>query len=84
MKRLLSFLRSHRRLFIGLLSLNFVLAGISIITPLVIREIVDRVILGKAFRLLPGLIAAVVAAAACRSLGMFFYQYGKEILGQRG
>ncbi|MGE5551241.1 MAG: ABC transporter ATP-binding protein [Bacteroidota bacterium] len=83
MKRLLSFLRPHRRLFIGLLALNFTLAGISVITPLVIRQIVDRVILGKGFGLLPGLIAAVVAAAGCRSLGMFFYQYGKEILGQR-
>ncbi|MGE5599283.1 MAG: ABC transporter ATP-binding protein [Bacteroidota bacterium] len=83
MKRLLSFLRPHKRLFCCLLVLNFALAGISVLTPLLTKQIVDRVLLGGAYGLMPRFIAAVLGVALARAAGMFLYQYGKEILGQR-
>lgn len=83
LKRLLSFLRPHRHLFLSLLVLNCILAGISVIPPLLTKGLVDRVLIGKAFGLVPRFIAAILGVALARAIGLFFYQYGKEILGQR-
>ncbi len=82
MLRLFTFLAPHRRLVIALVLANFLLSALLIVTPLVIKAIVDDVIgLQQAHLLLPYL-GLLFGVTVLRSAAAYFYSYGQNRLGQ--
>ena len=82
MKRLIGFLKPHRRLVIWLAFLTLCLAGLLTIGPIVIGAIVDNVITAQQFELLVPYLALLIGVAAVRALGSYFYSRDRERLGQ--
>lgn len=82
MKRLLGFLKPHRRLVIWLAFLTLSLAALLTIGPIVTGAIVDEVIATQRFDLLPPYLALLLGVAIVRALFQFFYSRDRERLGQ--
>lgn len=82
MKRLIGFLKPHRRLVIWLAFLTLSLAALLTIGPIVTGAIVDDVIATRQFDLLPPYLALLLGVAIVRALFQFFYSRDRERLGQ--
>lgn len=82
MKRLLGFLKPHRRLVVWLAFLTLSLAALLTIGPIVTGAIVDEVIATRRFDLLPPYLALLLGVAVVRALFQFFYSRDRERLGQ--
>ncbi|MGQ9903396.1 MAG: ABC transporter ATP-binding protein [Anaerolineae bacterium] len=82
MKRLIGFLKPHRRLVIWLAFLTLSLAALLTIGPIVTGAIVDNVIATRQFDLLPPYLALLLGVAIVRALFQFFYSRDRERLGQ--
>ncbi len=83
MKRLIGFLKPHRRLVIWLAFLTLSLAALLTTGPIVTGAIVDEVIATQQFDLLPPYLALLLGVAIVRALFQFFYSRDRERLGQR-
>jgi ATP-binding cassette subfamily B multidrug efflux pump len=82
MLRLLTFLVPHRKLVAALVLANFALSGLLIVTPLVIKAIVDDVIGGQQMHLLLPYLGLLFGVTVLRSAAGYFYTYGQNELGQ--
>lgn len=82
MKRLIGFLKPHRRLVIWLAFLTLSLAALLTTGPIVTGAIVDEVIATQQFDLLPPYLALLLGVAIVRALFQFFYTRDRERLGQ--
>ncbi len=82
MKRLIGFLKPHRRLVIWLAFLTLSLAALLTTGPIVTGAIVDEVIATQQFGLLPPYLALLLGVAIVRALFQFFYTRDRERLGQ--
>jgi ATP-binding cassette subfamily B multidrug efflux pump len=82
MLRLLTFLIPHRRLVVALMLANFLLSALLIVTPLVIKAIVDDVIGAQQTHLLLPYLGALLGVTILRSAAAYFYSYGQNKLGQ--
>lgn len=83
MRRLLAFLRPHRKLVIELIIANLLVSGLLTIAPLVTKAIVDDVIGQRQFDLLPRYLILLLGVALVRAVATFFYSYGQNALGQK-
>ncbi|MEI7468997.1 MAG: ABC transporter ATP-binding protein [Chloroflexota bacterium] len=82
MQRLLSFLRPHWQLVAALIGLNLLIAVLLVISPIVIKQVVDEVIAKQNLAGLPTYLGIIVAVAALRAAALLGYQVGRERLGQ--
>ncbi len=82
MKRLIGFLKPHRRLVIWLAFLTLSLAALLTIGPIVTGAIVDEVIATQQFDLLPPYLALLLGVALVRALFQYYYSRDRERLGQ--
>ncbi len=82
MRRLLGFLRPHRKLVLYLVLANLLLSAMLTIGPLVTKAIVDDVIGAQQLQLLLPYIGAFAAVTAVRAAMTYFYAYGQNKLGQ--
>jgi len=82
MKRLIGFLKPHRRLVVWLAFLTLSLAALLTIGPIVTGAIVDEVIAAQQFDLLPPYLALLLGVAIVRALFQYFYSRDRERLGQ--
>jgi len=78
MLRLLTFLVPHRKLVAALVLANFALSGLLIVTPLVIKAIVDDVIGGQQMHLLLPYLGLLFGVTVLRSAAGYFYTYGQN------
>jgi ATP-binding cassette, subfamily B, multidrug efflux pump len=83
MRRLLEFLRPHRKLVIVLVIANLLVSGLLTIAPLVIKAIVDDVIGKQQFDGLVPYLVLLLGVAVLRAAATFFYSYGQNMLGQK-
>ncbi len=83
MRRLLEFLRPHRKLVVVLIIANLFVSGLLTIAPLVTKAIVDDVIAKRQFDALVPYLLLLLAVAVLRAAATFFYSYGQNLLGQK-
>ena len=82
MRRLIGFLKPHRRLVIWLAFLTLSLAALLTSGPIVTGSIVDQVIAQQQFDALPPYLALLLGVAIVRALFQYFYSRDRERLGQ--
>ena len=82
MLRLLTFLTPHHKLIIALMLANFLLSALLIVTPLVIKAIVDDAIGAQQTHLLLPYLGVLLGVTILRSAAAYFYTYGQNKLGQ--
>ncbi|MCF7853929.1 MAG: ABC transporter ATP-binding protein/permease [Candidatus Pacebacteria bacterium] len=82
-KAILSFLRPYRKLLQGLILLTAVISIVSMMPPLVIRAIIDRVITQGERQLLFGLGACLLGIPLALAFCQFIQTLGLAYLGQR-
>jgi ATP-binding cassette subfamily B multidrug efflux pump len=82
MLRLLAFLKPHRKLVAALILVNFLLSAMLIVTPLVIKAVVDDVIGARRLELLLLYLALLLFVTGVRAAATYFYSYGQNQLGQ--
>jgi ATP-binding cassette subfamily B protein len=82
MRRLLGFLKPHKKFLIALIFVNLLLSAMLTIAPLVIKAIVDNVIgLGQMELLMPYL-GLLLLVTGLRATATYFYSYGQNRIGQ--
>jgi ATP-binding cassette subfamily B multidrug efflux pump len=82
-RRLWPFCRRHTALVIWATVSMAVLSALGMIRPYLTKELIDRVIIGQRYGLLPWLAAGVVAVSAGRGVFNYVRQYLGELFGQR-
>lgn len=82
MRRLLGFLKPHKKLLIALIFVNLLLSAMLTIAPLVIKAIVDNVIDQQQLELLMPYLALLLVVTGLRAISTYFYSYGQNRIGQ--
>ncbi|MBX3000502.1 MAG: ABC transporter ATP-binding protein [Caldilineaceae bacterium] len=82
MRRLLGFLKPHKTLLIALIIVNILLSAMLIVTPLVIKAIVDDVIGAQQLDMLMPYLAVLLGVIGGRAVATYFYAYGQQRMGQ--
>jgi ATP-binding cassette, subfamily B, multidrug efflux pump len=82
MRRLLGFLKSHKKLLIALVFINILLSAMLTVAPLVIKAIVDDVIAGQQMHLLMPYLGLLLLVTGVRAAATYFYSYGQNKMGQ--
>ncbi len=81
--RVLRYMKPYRGSFILVGILMLVSAGLAMITPLLLREIIDRVVVTEEYRTLAFVIASMAAIAVLEIGVNFFHQRIMGIIGHR-
>lgn len=82
MRRLLGFLKPHKKLLIALVFINLLLSAMLTIAPLVTKAIVDNVIGEQQIDLLLPYLGLLLLVTATRAIATYFYSYGQNRIGQ--
>jgi len=82
MVRLFTFLLPHKILLTQLVIVNVLLSAMLTVAPLVIKEIVDKVIGAQQMHLLLPYLGLLLGVMAVRATTTYFYSFGQHKLGQ--
>jgi ABC-type multidrug transport system fused ATPase/permease subunit len=81
--RLLGFLRPYLTIVLAALALVFVVSGLGLVQPLIVRWTIDYVLAGRRFDMLPLAAGAVVVVALVRGVLTFGQRYSMEYMAQK-